>query len=156
MPPSFSWVDPPHVAALGFPDAGDLVWLRRNGIDLLVSLTEDPPPRRSINDAGLMTVHIPVPDMTAPSVRQLELAVDTLTRAKATGLGAAVHCAYGKGRTGTVLAAYWVAHGLTAADAVRKVRELRPGSVETDEQLLAVAEFARRRGGPHGHTPTDA
>lgn len=147
MPPSFSWVDPPHVAALGFPDAGDLVWLRRNGIDLLVSLTEDPPHRRAINDAGLMTVHIPVPDMTAPSVRQLELAVDTLVRAKTTNLGVAVHCAYGKGRTGTVLAAYWVAQGLTAAEAIRKVREQRPGSVETGDQERVIAEFEGRRGG---------
>lgn len=147
MPPSFSWVDPPHVAALGYPDADDLAWLRRNGIDLLVSLTESPPPRRDVNDAGLMTVHIPVPDMTAPSVRQLELAVDSLLRAKATNLGVAVHCAYGRGRTGTVLAAYWVAQGLTATEAVRKVRDLRPGSVETADQERAVAEFERRRRG---------
>ena len=147
MPPSFSWVDPPHVAALGFPDADDLAWLRRNGIDLLVSLTESPPPRRAVNDAGLMTVHIPVPDMTAPSARQLELAVDSLVRAKATNLGVAVHCAYGKGRTGTVLAAYWVAQGLSAAEAVRKVRDLRPGSVETADQERAVAECERRRRG---------
>lgn len=145
MPPGFSWVDPPHLAALGFPDAEDLAWLRRNGIDVLVSLTEDPPPRRSVNDAGLMTVHIPVPDLTAPSARQLELAVDTLVRAKTTNLGVAVHCAAGKGRTGTVLATYWVAQGLSATEAVRKVRGQRPGSVETDDQEQAVAEFARRR-----------
>lgn len=144
MPPGFSWVDPPHLAALAFPDADDLAWLRRNGVDLLVSLTEDPPARRAINDAGLMTVHIPVPDLSAPTARQLELAVDTLTRAKATGLGVAVHCAAGKGRTGTVLAAYWVSQGLTAADALRRVREQRPGSVETGEQEQAVAEFERR------------
>ena len=145
MPPSFTWVDPPHLAALAFPDAADLAWLRRNGIDLLLSLTEDPPFRRYVNDAGLMTVHIPVPDLSAPSARQLDLAVDTLTRAKATGLGVAVHCAAGKGRTGTILAAFWVSQGLTAAAAVRRVREQRPGSVETADQERAVADFEKRK-----------
>ncbi len=145
MPPGFTWVDPPHLAALAFPDAADLAWLRRNGIDLLLSLTEDPPFRRYVNDAGLMTVHIPVPDLSAPSARQLDLAVDTLTRAKATGLGVAVHCAAGKGRTGTILAAFWVAQGLTASAALRRVRESRPGSVETSDQERAVADFEKRK-----------
>jgi atypical dual specificity phosphatase len=145
MPPGFTWVDPPHLAALAFPDADDLAWLRRHGVDLLVSLTEDPPPRRWVNDAGLMTVHIPVPDLAAPSARQLELAVNTLSRAKTTGLGVAVHCAAGKGRTGTILAAYWVAQGLTATDAIRRVRESRPGSVETGDQERAVAAFEAAR-----------
>jgi len=147
MPPGFTWVDPPHVAALAFPDADDLAWLRRHGVDLLVSLTEDPPPRRYVNDAGLMGVHIPVPDLSAPSARQLELAVATLTRAKTTGLGVAVHCAAGKGRTGTVLAAYWVSEGMAAADAIRKVRDLRPGSVETADQERAVTEYAAQKRG---------
>lgn len=145
MPPGFSWVDPPHLAALAYPDAADdLVWLRRNGIDVLVSLTEDPAPRTWVNDAGLMLVHVPVPDMEAPTARQFETVLDTLRRATAAGMGAAVHCAAGKGRTGTVLAAYFVSKGLSAKAAIDKVRALRPGSVETAEQEQAVAEFEKR------------
>ena len=54
------------------------------------------------------------------------------------------------GRTGTVLAAYFVTQGMTARAAIERVRQLRPNSVETDEQEEAVAEFARRqqRGDP--------
>jgi hypothetical protein len=33
---------------------------------------------------------------------------------------------------------------MTAANAIGKVRRLRPGSIETDEQADAVAIFARR------------
>jgi protein-tyrosine phosphatase len=67
-------------------------------------------------------------------------------------MGVAVHCGAGLGRTGVVLAAYFVARGLTAANAVARVRRLRPGSVETDEQADAVELFARRkrRGGEEG------
>ena len=147
MPFGFSWVEPPHLAALARPHAADdLAWLRGQGVQLLVSLTENPLPRPWVNDAGLMAVHIPVPDFTAPTGRQLELAVGTIERGRHSGMGVAVHCAAGLGRTGTVLAAYFVSTGLGADEAIRRVRELRPGSVETWEQEQAVAEWERRRG----------
>jgi atypical dual specificity phosphatase len=147
MPPGFSWVDEPYLAALAHPEATeDLVWLRRQGVDVLISLSENPPPRSWINDAGLMAVHVPVPDMTAPSEEQLETCVDVISRARKAGMGVAVHCAAGRGRTGTVLAAYLVSTGQTAADAIARIRELRPGSVETPDQEEAIERYARRRG----------
>ena len=144
-PPGFSWVDKPHLAALAVPDTPeDLAWLRRNAIDVLVSLTEDPLPRHWVNDAGLIAVNVPVPDMEPPTDRQLDHLLDTIRRANAAGMGVAVHCGAGLGRTGTVLAAYFVARGLSPKEAVAKVRDLRPGSVETAEQELAIEAFARR------------
>lgn len=145
MPIGFSWVDRPHLAALAAPDsADDLSWLRRNGIEILISLTEYPPPRQWINEAGLMNVHSPIPDMTAPTVRQLEHCLDAIERGKQSGLGVAVHCAAGRGRTGTILAAYFVSQGKTAEAAIDHVRQLRPGSIETPEQEQAVRDYARR------------
>jgi atypical dual specificity phosphatase len=97
-----------------------------------------------VNDAGLMGVHLPVEDMTAPTPEQLAAAVGAIQRAAAAGLGAAVHCAAGLGRTGTVLACYFVAtRGESAGAAVERVRSLRPGSVETVAQEEAVRAFAR-------------
>ena len=153
-PPGFSWVDRPRLAALARPRSDDdLRWLRRNGIDVLVSLTEDPLPRHWVNDAGLLVVAVPVPDMEPPSDRQLDHIVTTIRKANATGMGAAVHCAAGLGRTGTVLAAYFVAGGLPAREALVKVRDLRPGSVETTEQERAVERYARRLAGPGADPP---
>jgi atypical dual specificity phosphatase len=145
-PPSgFSWVDRPHLAALARPGcAEDLVWLREQGIEVLLSLTEDPPRRHWINDAGLMASHVPVEDMTAPTPEQLDQCLDTIRRANDQGLGVAVHCGAGLGRTGVVLACYFVAQGLPAAKAIARVRKLRPGSIETPEQEEAIAEYARR------------
>ena len=145
MPPEFSWVDKPRLAALALPDADDLLWLRRNGIDMVISLTEDPLPRRYVNEAGMMAIHIPVPDLEAPTAEQLQLAIDTIARAGQSGMAVAVHCTAGKGRTGTILAAYFVDQGLSADAAIKRVRNLRRGSVETSEQEQAIAEFARRK-----------
>jgi atypical dual specificity phosphatase len=146
MPPSgFTWVDQPRLAALAMPDSvEDLVWLRRHGIDVLVSLTETPVPRHWVNEAGLLAVNVPVPDMEPPSDRQLDHLVDMIQKANASGMGVAVHCGAGLGRTGTVLAAYFVSRGLTPQQAVEQVRRLRPGSVETTEQEQAIERFAER------------
>jgi atypical dual specificity phosphatase len=146
MPPNFSWIDQPRLAAMAFPDsAEDVAWLRRHGIEVLLSLTEVPPPREWINDAGLMLVHVPVPDMTAPSARQLDKILDAIQQAHASNLGVAVHCAAGRGRTGTVVAAYLVASGLSARDAIEKTRSLRPGSIESREQEELIEALARRK-----------
>ncbi|HVK17883.1 MAG TPA: dual specificity protein phosphatase family protein [Fimbriiglobus sp.] len=145
MPPGFTWIDRPLLAALAMPEsADDLAWLRRNGLDVLLSLSEEPPPRRWVNDAGLMSVHVPIVDYTAPTERQLDLCVDAIARAQRSGMGVAVHCTAGKGRTGTILAAYLVTTGQSARAAIDRVRHLRPGSVETQDQEEAVEEFARR------------
>ncbi len=148
MPPlGFSWVDEPHLAGLARPGSpDDLRWLRKNGIEVLVSLTEDPLPRPWVNDAGLLAVHVPVQDLTAPTERQFEVVLETVLRAKRSGMGAAVHCLAGLGRTGTVLAGYFVATGMDPEEAILKVRSMRPGSIETGEQERAIRELARRLG----------
>src|SRR5205807_10113037 len=72
-PTGFSWIEKPQLAALARPDGvEDLQWLRGQGIDLLVSLTEDPPYTRWVNDAGLLLMHVPMADMEAPSQDQLD------------------------------------------------------------------------------------
>jgi atypical dual specificity phosphatase len=145
----FTWVDEPHLAASAEPGGQEqLAWLRAQGVDILITLTEDPLPRTWVDSAGLMGVHVPVPDMDIPSVEQIEKVLSVIDKAKASGMGVAVHCLAGKGRTGTVLAAYFVHQGLSAKEAIRRVRELRPGSIEVSEQEEAIRAFERARRRP--------
>jgi atypical dual specificity phosphatase len=146
-PPSgFSWIEKPLLAALARPsDPEDFAWLRQQGIEVLVSLTEDRPRRDWVEAANLLVFHEPLEDMEAPSQDQLDRVVSAVLRATDRKMGVAVHCGAGLGRTGVVLASYFVARGLTASNAIGRVRRLRPGSIETDEQAAAVELFARRK-----------
>lgn len=144
-PSSFTWIDKPLLAAMAQPgSAEELTWLRQQGVELLLSLTEDPARRDWVNDAGLLVFHVPVVDMEAPTFEQIERAVSAIARAHERNLGVAVHCGAGLGRTGVIVACYLVSKGLSASNAIAKVRRLRPGSIETDEQAEAVFEFSRR------------
>jgi protein-tyrosine phosphatase len=51
----------------------------------------------------------------------------------------------GQGRTGTVLAAYLIRHGLDPERALAELRLVCPGAVENPKQESALAEFAERR-----------
>jgi atypical dual specificity phosphatase len=145
QPYRFSWIDKPHLAALARPEsAEDLAWLRKQGIELLVSLTEDKLRRDWINEAGILVFHEPMEDMQAPSQEQLDRCISAIDRALARNLGVAVHCGAGLGRTGVVLACQLVTSGMSAQKAISRVRHIRPGSVETEEQAESVEEFARR------------
>jgi atypical dual specificity phosphatase len=153
MPPpfGFSWIEKPHLGALARPSSlEDFAWLREQGIEVLVSLTEDKPRRDWAEDAGMLIFHEPLEDMEAPTQEQLDRAVSAILRALEQNMGVAVHCGAGLGRTGVVVASYFVARGLSAENAVARIRRMRPGSVETEEQAAAVEEFARRKRGESG------
>jgi atypical dual specificity phosphatase len=148
-PQGFSWVANRVLAALARPGAPeDLAWLRAQGIEVLLSLTEDRLPRDWTDDAGLLVYHVPLEDMEPPTQEQLDQCVSAINKALEKNMPVAVHCGAGLGRTGVVLAAYFVSSGMNAVTAIAKVRRLRPHSIETEEQAEAVEHFARRRRKP--------
>ena len=144
-PAFFTWIEKPLLCASALPDSpGELTWLRQQGIDILLSLAEEPPPRRWIDEGGLMLVHVPVLDFEAPSPEQFEKCLVVIERARQTGMGVNLHCLAGRGRTGTVLAGYFVSKGMSPRDAISHVRGIRPGSIETPEQERSIQELANR------------
>ena len=145
------WIDQPALMGSDNPTDGDLAELAAEGLTLVVSLLDESeqPPRydpQRLAQLEVKRVNIPVEDFHAPSLAQLADFVDLVETERQAG-SIVVHCQGGTGRTGTVAAAYWIAKGVPYAEAVAKVRRVRPGAVETDEQRSALQAFeAERRG----------
>lgn len=140
-----AWIEDGRLLACSYPrQEHALATLAERGVSLLVNLAERPHDPARLARYGLRTVHLPVPDFTAPSAEQLDEGVRAIGDALAAGQGIAVHCGAGLGRTGTLVACYLVQQGLEPADAIAQVRERRPGAVETKGQHAAVVAYAQR------------
>ncbi|MEO8200066.1 MAG: dual specificity protein phosphatase family protein [Gemmatimonadota bacterium] len=142
-----SWIDSDHrILLCAYPrGARDLRSLEQRGIRLLVNLDERPHSPEQLICYHLTECHLPVRDFTAPSAQQLTIAVAAVASSIARGDRVAIHCGAGLGRSGTVAACYLVELGREWPTAIRDIRQLRPGAIETKAQVAAVAAFAERR-----------
>lgn len=139
---NFGWLEAGRVAGVARILDGDLPYLKAHGISAVLTLTETPPPE-ALTAGGMVVRHEPVPDFAAPGVETLSRCVDFIRANLDAGRPVAVHCWAGYGRTGTVLAAWLVATGVSPDEAIARVREARPGSIETGGQEDAVRAYAR-------------
>jgi atypical dual specificity phosphatase len=122
----------------------DLEFLRGQGVGAIVSLTLTPLDGQCLRMREMAYLHEPVEDFTAPSPEQMDRILAFIRDCNGRGQAALVHCGAGLGRSGTVVSAFLVAEGMGAREAIARVRELRPYSVETPDQEKAVEEYERR------------
>ncbi len=123
----------------------DLDELRAYGIGAIVSMTETPIDQMSVEELGMRYSHIPVIDLTAPSVPQMLDALTAIDEAHAEGRAVLVHCAAGQGRSATILCSWLIRQGATADDAVAHLRTVCDRAVENDAQLACLASFEHER-----------
>lgn len=147
-PTNFSWVLEKKLAGSGIPvNLPQLLWVAKNGIRSVITVRESPLPTSWLTNTSqkLDYMHLKVDDFCAPSLESLESTVRYIDQQINEEKPVLVHCAAGKGRTGTILAAYIMKQdpSLSSLEAIKKIRVLRPGSVQSEEQLSALQCFEK-------------
>jgi protein-tyrosine phosphatase len=128
----------------------DLAAIEQWGASTLLSLVEThefvrmgvPDFADAVARTRLAWLHVPIADMRTPGATALaawQRHRGSLRAAFERGDKVLVHCAFGLGRTGMLVARLLVDAGLEPGAAIARVRKARPGTIETAAQAAFVA-----------------
>ena len=142
-PTNFSWLIEEKLAGSGMPTTFDeFHWIVNQGVKSIITMTENSLPDEWVQSIDYL--HVPTPDLTAPDMDKIESTVDFINEQINNDQPVMVHCAAGMGRAGTILACYFVKYKkLTAEKAIEKIRDERPGSIQSEVQELAIGFFEK-------------
>ncbi len=139
------WIEESILLGGSNPTNRELEDLYKEGFRTIISLLDENEQTpyyeiMAIEAKGFKRYSIPIRDFTAPTLADfkkfLDIATDSLRKGKVL-----VHCQGGIGRTGTMAAAYWIKKGLSANEAIKKIRKAMPGAIEVPEQEESLFEL---------------
>ena len=142
-PDNFSWIIENKLAGSAIPTSIDEVqWAIEQGVKSIVTIREDPLDDDWVKDVNYL--HVSSNDMGVPEFADLTFAVDFIHRRITNSEPVMVHCLAGMGRTGALLACYLIKYQkMSANEATEKVREERPGSIQSYPQEEIIFRFEK-------------
>jgi len=142
-PDKFSWLIEKKLAGSAIPTSIDEVqWIIDQGVKSIVTIREEPLEGSWTKDVNYL--HVYSNDMGVPEFNDLVKTVDFIHTRIINNEPVMVHCLAGLGRTGTILACYLIKHQkISAEEAIQKVREERPGSIQSFPQEEIIFQFAK-------------
>lgn len=136
------------------PTRADATAFAAEGFTAIVDLCAELPATRLYDPRVHAYLALPVLDHEGPTTPQLDAAIAWIERVRADpGAKVLVHCALGRGRSATVVAAWWIARGdprvasasVADVDAVEAaLRNVRPISLSDDQRAALGAWWAQR------------
>ena len=142
-PDNFSWLIKNKLAGSAIPTSiKEIDWVIEQGVKSIVTIREEPLDDDWIKNVNYL--HVMSNDMGVPQFDDLTFAVDFIHQRLNDEEPVMVHCLAGLGRTGTILASYLVKYeNMSADEAIEKVREIRPGSIQSYPQEEIIFRFEK-------------
>jgi atypical dual specificity phosphatase len=127
----------------------DLDTLKNAGLNAIVCLLEKNfEEEKALAEArGIKWLALAINDFQTPTFEQADPLIRAIIAELEAGRNVLVHCAAGRGRTGTINACVLIRLGVDPSVAIAVIRRERPGSIETPEQERFIYQYAARVAG---------
>lgn len=129
------WVIPERLAGMPYPPLEDLSTLYQAGLRGVVPVIDEPSLIVEYQQAGLSPLWLPITEDKAPTVQQVKEFVRFADEIMALDGSVAVHCTGGNHRTGTLLAAYFVAKGENPQDVIERIQQIHATAQLSESQI---------------------
>ena len=160
LPRYFSWVVPFFFAVASQPRSDvDIKCFDEIGIRHVITLTaENELDSAWFEGRQIQNTYLPIKNMQRPSLRQADYFIALCQKFTQTKEPFLIQCGGSKGRAGTLAACYlmlyrthlpsnedFIAPRMSSAEALKLIRQMRPGSVESDDQLDFLQDWSSHR-----------
>ncbi|MBU0943643.1 MAG: dual specificity protein phosphatase family protein [Proteobacteria bacterium] len=120
--------------------------IKNSGIEVILNLcTECGNLHERERAAGFIVYWLPISDANAPELDELDEALEWLNEHVDSGKKTLIHCRFGVGRSGTIIAAYLLKKGLNLDQVLEKMQEM-PATPTSREQRELIFAYAKRLG----------
>jgi protein-tyrosine phosphatase len=139
------------------PEGGAFREFKREKISVIVLLAEEEECfqktglnlRAFYSKKGFQVIHLPIPDFSVPSTKDLERTIKAALQHAQAGHNIVIHCHAGIGRTGLFAACLAkAALGLSGEEAIGWIKNYIPGAGETRSQRELILDDGTLRHSP--------
>ena len=138
LPSFFRWIVPFHFAVMSTPRSENDISILASttlGIRHIITLTEETPlDEKWFIGKRITHTHMPIEHYQCPTIEQVDLIIEMFQDED--NLPLLVHCAGGKGRTGTIAACYIAAYGFNVSRSERTQPLMSPSAAIDALELI--------------------
>jgi protein-tyrosine phosphatase len=124
----------------------DLDTIKQSGIEVILNLCLECGNLHEIERAaGFIVYWLPVSDAYVPELDELDYALEWLNDHIESGKKVLIHCRFGVGRSGTIIAAYLLKKGNSLNHVLEKMKQM-PATPTSRDQTKIIVEYAKKLG----------
>lgn len=140
---NFSWVVDKFIAASEYPDNEEkLKFLKDQGIGSIVTLSEKKIDDSLLKKYKFRNLYLPIKDFDIPKYSDVKKFLTWMNLMEKWEIPTLIHCDAGIGRTGTMLAIFFISKGKNPKESIDLVKNIRNYNLESLKQEKFIYEIS--------------